>query len=79
MGSDPLAVDVAHSLGNCAVLNSATGTRTRVARVRAEYLNQLDYSGLTCDAVVGARFRFLVAFASPCEIPTPGLEPGALR
>ena len=26
-------------------LNSATGTRTRVARVRAEYPNQLDYSG----------------------------------
>ena len=24
---------------------SATGTRTRVARVRAEYPNQLDYSG----------------------------------
>ena len=27
------------------VYNSATGTRTRVARVRAEYPNQLDYSG----------------------------------
>ena len=27
--------------------SSATGTRTRVARVRAEYPNQLDYSG-TC-------------------------------
>ena len=25
--------------------NSATGTRARVARVRAEYPNQLDYSG----------------------------------
>ena len=25
--------------------HSATGTRTRVARVRAEYPNQLDYSG----------------------------------
>ena len=25
--------------------NSATGTRTRVARVRAEYPNQLDYGG----------------------------------
>ena len=25
---------------------SATGTRTRVARVRAEYPNQLDYSGV---------------------------------
>ena len=28
--------------------NSATGTRTRVARVRAEYPNQLDYSGACC-------------------------------
>ena len=26
--------------------NSATGTRTRVARVRTEYPNQLDYSGV---------------------------------
>ena len=26
--------------------NSATGTRTRVARVRAEYPNQLDYTGV---------------------------------
>ena len=29
-----------------ALYNSATGTRTRVARVRAEYPNQLDYSGV---------------------------------
>ena len=29
----------------------ATGTRTRVARVRAEYPNQLDYSGV--DIVAG--------------------------
>jgi hypothetical protein len=27
------------------IQNSATGTRTWVARVRAEYPNQLDYSG----------------------------------
>ena len=27
------------------IKHSATGTRTRVARVRAEYPNQLDYSG----------------------------------
>ncbi len=27
-------------------MHSATGTRTRVARVRAEYPNQLDYSGV---------------------------------
>ena len=30
---------------------SAAGTRTRVARVRAEYPNQLDYSGLGGAAV----------------------------
>ena len=27
--------------------NSATGTRARVARVKAEYPNQLDYSGFS--------------------------------
>ena len=60
------------------VEHSATGTRTRVARVRAEYPNQLDYSGCTCDAVMRARLRFLVAFVPPVEIPPPGLEPGSL-
>ena len=29
----------------CGLGNSATGTRTRVAQVRAEYPNQLDYGG----------------------------------
>ena len=32
-------------VGWTALENSTTGTRTRVARVRAEYPNQLDYSG----------------------------------
>ena len=32
--------------------NSATGTRTRVARVRAEYPNQLDYSGVDVDPLM---------------------------
>ena len=40
---------LAHKL----VFNSATGTRTRVARVRVEYPSQLDYSGL------GGVFRVL--------------------
>ena len=31
--------------------NSATGTRTRVARVRAEYPNQLDYSGFDSEVL----------------------------
>ena len=38
------AVPTLHHL--LAMPNSATGTRTRVARVRAEYPNQLDYSGV---------------------------------
>ena len=37
----------AHAFLPEATTNSATGTRTRVARVRAEYPNQLDYSGCT--------------------------------
>ena len=28
------------------IINSATKTRTQVARVRADYLNQLDYGGV---------------------------------
>ena len=32
----------------CGVANSATGIRARAARVRAEYLNQLGYSGDVC-------------------------------
>ena len=36
--------------------SSATGTRTRVARVRAEYPNQLDYSGI-CIAFISKRHR----------------------
>ena len=31
--------------------NSATGTRTRVARVRAEYPDQLDYSGVAKEKI----------------------------
>jgi hypothetical protein len=34
-----------------AQIDSATGTRTRVARVRADYPNQLDYSG-SCGVAV---------------------------
>ena len=48
-GSNPLAVVVAFS-ASVGFINSATGTRTRVARVRAECPNQLDYSGVACMA-----------------------------
>ena len=41
--------------------NSATGTRTRVARVRAEYPNQLDYSGSAVHVLV------FFAFAPRCS------------
>ena len=39
---------------------SATGTRTRVARVRAEHPNQLDYSGVVscCASMLSARILF---------------------
>ena len=37
---------VANDAEFCIPKSSATGTRTRVARVRAEYPNQLDYSGI---------------------------------
>ena len=56
-----------------ALYNSATGTRTRVARVRAEYPNQLDYSGVVscCASVLSGKLptneitRTAVATAKP--------------
>ena len=42
--------NVGRAMANVVVKNSATGTRTRVARVRAEYPNQLDYYGGSCQA-----------------------------
>ena len=43
--------------------NSATGTRTRVARVRAEYPNQLDYSGVASrSGPVNCRRRIAVLY-----------------
>ncbi len=41
-----------------ALANSATGTRTRVARVRAEYPNQLDYSGFEIDATLQQHYSY---------------------
>ena len=38
--------------------NSATGTRTRVTRVRAEYPNQLDYSGSAVHVLLFFAFAF---------------------
>ena len=43
-------------------IKSATGTRTRVARVRAEYPNQLDYSGL----MSGAEKTYLEGSITAC-------------
>jgi uncharacterized membrane protein len=43
-----------------ALYNSATGTRTRVARVRAEYPNQLDYSGVVSFCASGLIARLLL-------------------
>ena len=48
----------------CIPKSSATGTRTRVARVRAEYPNQLDYSGIyNHSMLVGPVEKF------PCVLP----------
>ena len=44
-GREEKKLTVPSSLPTAHCQNSATGTRTRVARVRAEYPNQLDYSG----------------------------------
>ena len=50
---------------------SATGTRTRVARVRAEYPNQLDYSG--CDARRAQKIPFVARTGDPHQRhPTRG-------
>ena len=43
------STELGRMCGRGAMRNSATGTRTRVARVRAEYPSQLDYSG-SCDS-----------------------------
>ena len=46
-GSDPRAPIISTiSIPSMPPYSSATGTRTQVARVRAEYPNQLDYSGV---------------------------------
>ena len=37
---------LSHPVAGAQYSNSATGTRARVARVRAEYPDQLDYSGV---------------------------------
>ena len=42
----PILTPWRHQACNAFAKHSATGTRTRVARVRAEYPNQLDYSGV---------------------------------
>ena len=54
--------------------NSATGTRTRVARVRAEYPNQLDYSGSgICSSHTYCRFSSWNC--SSCQMHQPRIGP----
>ena len=68
-------------------INSATGTRTRVARVRAEYPNQLDYSGFCWLSQGGAKLALYlfalwfereknrrVAHITPCGTRTHNLR-----
>ena len=45
----------ANDAEHCIFKSSATGTRTRVAWVRAEYPNQLDYSGV-CIYIISLRY-----------------------
>ena len=47
--------------------NSATGTRTRVARVRAEYPNQLDYSGSGMEAQGKPCRREILSVTNPAR------------
>ena len=42
--------------------SSATGTQTRVARVRAEYPNQLDYSGVGWWILLPLTVFFVLSF-----------------
>ena len=55
---------------------SATGTRTRVARVRAEYPNQLDYSGVRCCRSSG---RIRASARAPDLFATTAALRGAVR
>ena len=48
---------------------SATGTRTRVARVRAEYPNQLDYSGVVTGDRRPRQIRFIRIRALLSHVP----------
>ena len=57
-------------------INSATGTRTRVARVRAAYPNQLDYSGHVDYSPVTLKIQCLSLHS---RILPPGIEPGTFR
>ena len=49
--------------------DSATGTRARIVRVRAEYPNQLDYTTFGCEPSAGRKSHMV----------TRGLEPRTLR
>ena len=51
--------------------NSATGTRTRVTRARAEYPDQLDYSRCWYDSASAGRLSSRVA---SCCTPLPHLQ-----
>ena len=51
-----------HGSGHTVAFNSATGTRTRVARVRAEYPNQLDYSGRGGNKKIRHRVTSLIGY-----------------
>ena len=55
---------------------SDTGTRTQVARVKAEYPNQLDYIGHVIFVAYDA-YLFLIFKTCVSKLESPGFEPGA--
>ena len=59
--------------GETSMGHSATGTRTRVARVRAEYPNQLDYSGSAVHVL--PLFAFVARLVRNCIAITISVAP----
>ena len=76
-----------HKTSEFRLITSATGTRTRVARVRAEYPNQLDYSGFVwCSKKCQIRFyahaahsRMMPRSVARVTAARPTRECGCLR
>ena len=76
--------ETADLVNDCYAQYSATGTRARVARVRAEYPSQLDYSGFWLQAARRSCFQADLGdlgrlTAAGCSSPGSLLGPGNLQ